>query len=103
MKYLISWTPRDGGSAADQESAAKRSLQVFSKWAIPDGATFHQFVQRLDGNGGYAVVESDDYRAVMDGPLKFTPFFVFDVVPVVDIMDSIAVAADAIEFRDSIS
>lgn len=103
MKYLVSWTARDGGSAADNEAAVKRSLQVFSKWSMPEGATFHQFLQRFDGNGGFAVIESDDPHAVMDGPMKFSPYFEFQVIPVVDILDSIALAQEGVDFRDSIS
>jgi hypothetical protein len=103
MKYLVSWTARDGGSAADNEAAAKRGLQLFSKWSPPEGETFHQFLSRLDGNGGYAVVETDDPLKVAEGPAKFGPYFEFTVVPVVDIMDGLPVANDAIEFRDSIS
>jgi hypothetical protein len=102
MKYLVSWTARDGGSAADNEAAAKRGLALFSKWSPPEGETFHQFLTRLDGNGGYAVVETDDPLEVLEGPSKFGPYFEFDVVPVVDIMEGIPVANEAIEFRDSI-
>jgi hypothetical protein len=103
MKYLVSWSARDGGSAADNEAAAKRGLQIFSKWSPPAGATFHQFVTRLDGEGGCAIVETDDPKNVMEGPAKFGPYFKFTVTPVVDIMEGIPVANEAIEFRDSIS
>ena len=58
MKYVVSFTPRHGGSPADTEIAEKRSMEVFSKWTPPEGVTFHQFLARLDTGGGYAVVES---------------------------------------------
>ena len=47
MKYVISWTAREGGSGAENEEAAKRGLQVFGKWSPPQGDTFHQFLTRL--------------------------------------------------------
>jgi len=103
MKFLVSWTTRDGASAEENEASVKRGLQLFSKWSPPAGATFHQFLSRMDGNGGYAVVESDDVQAIMEGPAKFSTLFAFNIVPVVDIMDAIAAGNDAIEFRDSIS
>ena len=103
MKYIVSWTARSGGSAADNEAAAKRGLQLFSKWSPPADSTFHQFVQRLDGEGGYAVVETDNPLSVLEGPSKFGTLFEFKVEPVVDIMEGIPVANEAIEFRDSIS
>ena len=103
MKYFLSWTPRGGGSGTEAEEEAKRSLAAFSKWSPPEGVTFHQFLSRLDTGGGYAVVEADDPLLVAEGPAKFAPWFSFEVVPVVDIMDSIPVAQEAIAFRDSVS
>lgn len=102
MKYLVSWKPREGGSGEDNEAGAARSLEVFGKWSPPNDATFHQFLTRLDGEGGFAVVESDNPASVMEGPTKFGPWFAFTVTPVMDIMDGIAIASEAIEFRRSI-
>jgi hypothetical protein len=102
MKYVVSFTPRSGGSPADTETAAKRSMDVFSKWTPPDGLTFHHFLARLDTGGGYAVVETDNPLLVADGPAKFGPWFDFEVVPVVDVAEGMTVAQEAIDFRDSI-
>ncbi len=102
-KYLVTWTARSGGSGAEQEAAEERSLQLFSKWSPPADATFHQFLTRLDGNGGAAVVETDNPLSVLEGPAKFGPYFEFNVVPVIDIMDGVAVGQEGIEFRQSIS
>lgn len=103
MKYVVSWKPRAGGSAADNEAGVKRSLAVFGKWTPDARSTFHQFVTRLDGEGGFAVIETDDPASVLDGPAKFGPFFEFTVIPVVDVNESIGLVNEAIEFRDSIS
>jgi hypothetical protein len=103
MKYVISWTNRDGGSGAQNEEDAKRLLQLFSKWSPAPDATFHQFVERLSGDGGYAVVESDNPVAVMEGPSKFGSHLKFTIEPVVDIMESVQVGQEGIDFRDSIS
>jgi hypothetical protein len=102
VKYLLSWKPRVGGSSAESEEAAKRSLAVFSKWSPPEGLTFHQFLSRLDTGGGYAVVETDDSKLLADGPAKFAPWFDFEIVPVVDIMEIVPVAQDAIAFWESV-
>jgi Protein of unknown function (DUF3303) len=103
MKYLVEWTARDGGSAADNEAAVKRSLAVFGKWAPPSDATFHQFLGRVDGTGGYAVVETDNPASVAEGPAKFGPYFEFQVIPVMDITEGAQIASEAADFRDSIS
>jgi hypothetical protein len=103
MKYVVSWETREGGSAAQAEEDEKRLLQLFSKWSPPADATFHQFVARLDGRGGFAVVETDNPASVMEGPSKFGTHIIFTITPVIDIMDSIPIANEGIEFRDSIS
>lgn len=102
-KYVVSWTARSGGSAADNEAAVKRSLQVFGKWSPPNGSTFHEFVQRIDGNGGYAVVETENPLNILGDAAKFGPFFEFKVDQVVDMMEAIPVSTEAIEYRDSIT
>jgi hypothetical protein len=102
MKYVVSFTPRPGGSPADAEIAAKRSMDVFSKWTPPDGVAFHQFLSRLDTGGGYAVVETDNPMLVAEGPAKFAPWFDFEVTPVVDMTEAVAIGQEAIDFRESI-
>ena len=60
MKFVVTWKVRSGASAADNEAAAARTLEVFGKWSPPSDETFHQFLGRLDGTGGFAVVETDN-------------------------------------------
>lgn len=90
MKYLVSWKPRQGGSSAEHETTVERSLQVLSKWTPPADETFHQFLARLDGEGGYAVVETDSALSLLDGPANFGPYFEFSIVPVVDMTEGVA-------------
>jgi Domain of unknown function (DUF3303) len=103
MKYLVSWTARPGGSAADNEEAAKRTLAVYGKWSPPGDATFREFLTRLDGRGGFAVVETDNPASAAEGPAKFGPYFDFEITPVVDVAEGVAAISEAIEFRDSVS
>jgi hypothetical protein len=51
MKFVVSWRPRFGGSAAENEAGVAQVLEVCSKWTPPSVATFHQFVVRADGEG----------------------------------------------------
>jgi Domain of unknown function (DUF3303) len=60
MKYVITWKPRYGGSAAENEASVVRALEVYSKWTPAPDVTIHQFVLRADGEGGFAVTESDN-------------------------------------------
>jgi hypothetical protein len=97
MKYVVSWVPRPNTT----EESAARSLQVFGKWT-PAG-TFHGFYGRVDGQGGFAVVEVDDPAVVAKDVAPFLPWFEFAVHPVIDIADTAAIGADAIEFRASVT
>jgi uncharacterized protein DUF3303 len=100
MKYVISWTNRD---TATSESDAKRIMSVFSKWTPSQAATFHQFVGRVDNNGGFAVVETDDATEILRDVAKFEPWLRYEVIPVVDIQELAVANNEAIDFRDSIS
>lgn len=102
MKFLVSWTTRSGGSAADNEAAAKRGLELFSKWSPPESVTFHAFVSRLDGNGGFALVEGDDPASLSEAAAKFGPYFEFHSYPVADVTEVVAVANEAVAWRESV-
>jgi hypothetical protein len=99
MKYVISWISKAGLGEAD----AERSLNVFAKWSPLPVAAFSEFVGRLDGRGGFAVVETDDPSAVLRDAAIFGAWFDFEVCPVVDIVELVRVAGEAVEFRKSVS
>jgi hypothetical protein len=54
MKYVVAWEPL----ATESEDVQARSLQVFGKWSPAEGSNFLQFLGRVDGRGGFAVVET---------------------------------------------
>ena len=60
-------------------------MGLFWKWKPPQGTRFRQFVGRLDAEGGFAVVETDEPGELLDSTGKFAPYNVFQVYPVVDI------------------
>ena len=100
MKYVLTWWERPGGSAADQEVAQKRILDVFQKWEIPETITFHQFLVRVGDFGGYAVLETDDLAEV-EKLIAIYAAFQFRLEPVMDVMDAVGAQAEAITWRDS--
>jgi hypothetical protein len=99
MKYVVSWTPN---SNTTEESQA-RSLQVFGKWSPSEGATFKEFLGRVDGRGGFAVVETADPSLIARDAASFSAWFDFSVYPVLDIAEQAAIDMEALEFRASIS
>ena len=99
MKYVISWEPRPNTT----EESAKRSLAVFGKWSPSHPEHFHAFLGRADGNGGFAVVETDDIAEIHRDTAPFSPWFEFHVYPCLDIADSSAIDGEAMAFLDSVS
>jgi hypothetical protein len=75
MKYVVSWQPK----STESEEVQARSLQVFSKWSPPEGTTFLQFLGRIDGTGGFAVVETDDPALLASANAVFSAFFDMNV------------------------
>src|SRR5580700_2101013 len=89
MKYIVAWTFRRNGTAGEVEADEDRALKVFSKWSPPPETTMHAFLSRVDGRGGYAVVETDSVEALANAPAIFGPWLDYDVIPVVDIQDAV--------------
>lgn len=103
MKYVVAWKPRAGGSAAENEASAARALEITSKWTPSPSTTIQQFVLRVDGEGGFAVVESDNPADIAATTFKFTPVYEYALYPVVDVDEGLRVAGEAVEFRKSLT
>jgi len=99
MKYVVEWNAKPNTT----EESAARSLQVFSKWAPSEGATFREFLGRVDGSGGYAVVETDDPALIAKDVAPFNIWFDFQVVPVLEIADTAAIDIEATAWVASIT
>jgi Protein of unknown function (DUF3303) len=101
-KYLVSWTFRQGASAEQNHKDGKKLLDTFAKWQMPEDQNFLQFLARLDGQGGYAVVDTDNPASLADAPSKFGTWLDFEIAPVIDIVDNVAVTEAGAKFRESI-
>jgi hypothetical protein len=97
MKYVVVW---EGRATASEELQA-RSLEVFGKWSPAEGTAFLQFVGRVDGRGGFAVVETDDVALIARDMAVFNAFFDMSVYPVLDIEEAARIGVEAVEFRRS--
>ena len=103
MLFQVNYMTRAGGSAKENEESAKRTLALFSKWSPPAGMEVKSFYARADGRGGTVMVETDDVKTLLDGPAKFGAINEFEIVPVLDITESVPILTDAIVWADSIS
>jgi hypothetical protein len=102
MLFQVNYTTRVGGSAKDNEESGKRGLALFSKWTPPAGMEIKSFLARADGRGGTVVVETDDVKALLDGPAKFGAINEFEIVPVIEITEAVPIQSEAIAWVDSI-
>jgi hypothetical protein len=101
MKFVLTYTFRDGGSLEEREAATKRGMQLLGKFE--PSVQIKEWVDRIDGEGGFAVVESDDPAAMTKDIAIWAPMFHFELFPVLDVAESTAAQQEAIDFRDSIS
>jgi Protein of unknown function (DUF3303) len=99
MKYVVSWTFRLNGSATENEASIRRALELYAKWTPPASTTYHQFVGRLDGMGGFAIVESDNPIDLAVDSGKFGFFLDYQLYPVVEIAESMQAIQQGVEFR----
>ena len=95
MLFATVYTPKN-----ESEESQRRSLQLFTSWTPP--FEFKAHYARADGKGGIAVFEADDPAVVLEGIAPFTPFFDFEVTPVVEIEAAVPVLAKTNEWRDSV-
>jgi hypothetical protein len=103
MKYVITWQPRSGGSAADNEASAARFRALTREWSPSADTAIHQFVVRIDGGGGFAIVESDGPAAIARTLFRLAPLNEYTAYPVIDYEEGIRIAVEADEFRASVS
>jgi Protein of unknown function (DUF3303) len=102
MKCVVAWKLRYDGSAAENEASAARALEVYSKWTQASETTIHQFVLRVDGQGGFAIQDSEDLASLALSLAKLTPYLEVEVFPVLDVGEAMPLVTEAIEFRNSV-
>lgn len=99
MKYVVTWETRSDWS----EETAARSLQVFGGWTPSEGATFVEFLARVDSRGGFSVVETDDPSLILRDTALFSAYFDFSVHPVLEIADAVAIDMEMVAKLASIT
>lgn len=101
VKFVLTYTIRDGGSLSEREAAAKRGLQLLGKWQ--PSIEFKEWVDRVDGEGGFVVFESDDAATITKDVSIWAPMFRFELYPVMDALEGTPIQQEAVDFRDSIA
>jgi hypothetical protein len=96
---MLTWRERDMGSAADYEAAQTRARALWNPLQWPESIRQHAAVSRVDGRGGYAILETDDLEALHMLIVTF-PAYEFEVVPVVAFDVSIERRLEALAWRE---
>jgi hypothetical protein len=95
MKFVLSYTTRSTGSAAENATSAETATKLLSNWVPSKAATIHQWVTRCDANGGFAVLETNDASELYRDLATWTPWLKFEVHPVIDVQDMTALSQEA--------
>ena len=101
MKFVLTYEWREGGSERERDAAEKRSMQLLSKFE--PSVQIHEWVDRIDGNGGFAVLESDDAATMTRDIAIWTSLLRFELHPVIDVADAVPAQQEGLDIRDSVS
>ncbi len=102
MKFVLSYRERAGGSVEERVAAGEAAQKLLANWSPSDAATIQQWVQRCDGTGGFAVLETDNSAELFSDLSVWAPWLEFEVVPVLDIADATSLAQDALQKARSV-
>lgn len=102
MKYVVAWTYRLNGTAAENDESLRGGLAAYSKWSPPQSTTYHQFVGRIDGGGGFAVVESDNPAELVEITSQFATILHYQIYPVIDMAEAAQAMQQGVEFREAV-
>jgi Domain of unknown function (DUF3303) len=93
MKYMIEYTVRNSGLTYDQNLTSSEALiSAFSKWKPEEGLNVLAFVSNLPATRGYVLIDASDPKVVTSFVSKFNFWNDVEVVPVIDISESVPIA-----------
>jgi hypothetical protein len=103
VKYMLEYEVRTAGLSHDQNFANQEALlTAFGKWQPEEGLTIHAFLGNL-ANGGYVLVEAAEARVVQSFVSKFIYWNDIEIVPVIDIAETVGTAAESLAWARAAS
>ena len=97
MRFLITWKFKEGFTETEQA----RILAVFAQWQPPiELSDWSGFV---DGDGGFAIVETADAKTISQVTAPWLPWFRFSIRGIQPIQETAEVTQGAVQFRQSVS
>ncbi len=77
-------------------------LRRFQAWSPPSGFSFQGHWARADGAGGMFLAEAESPSAVLEATVAFADLMDFEIVPVVDIMESVGISLKVLSWLSSV-
>ena len=90
MKFVVQWTVRPGSDPKDNVESSESLLKAFGSWTPPSEWTISEFINRVDGRGGLLICETDDLASIDKAVAQYLAWLDYDIIPVIDIGDSVA-------------
>ncbi|HEX5369567.1 MAG TPA: DUF3303 family protein [Dehalococcoidia bacterium] len=93
MELAISYRWRDNTTEKDTKAVRK----LFMAWEAPRGVGMkaHYYFAR---GGGIVIVDADNASALFEGLAPFTPTIEFDIEPIFNVIEAIAISMDVEEW-----
>lgn len=103
MKFVLTFTPHEGGSEQERYESARRAQMLLQKWEPAKSANIREWVTRCDGQGGFAVLETDNEQDLLRDLALWSSFLRFEVYPVVDNTIAVPLTTAAIQAREALN
>ena len=98
MLFAIKYRPQASRTEAD----AKRVRELLLKWRAPPGVDVTSHFHYVSG-GGVVIVDTQEPSALFETLEPFKPLVEFDVEPVINFLEALAVSTDVEEWAASAS
>lgn len=103
MRYVLTFTPQTGGSEQERLESQRRAQQLISKFEPSQSVTIHQWVTRVDGDGGFAFVETGDEQALLRDLTLWGSLVQFRLYPVIDMQEATPIITQALDQREQLN
>jgi Protein of unknown function (DUF3303) len=102
MKFVLAYTTRDGSDAEENLKSAESAQKLLANWTPSPSATITEWVQRCDGGGGFAVIQTDNPKDLYRDMATWSAWLKFEVIPVLDILDASPLTEEAIHTASAV-
>jgi hypothetical protein len=102
MKFVLTYTLRSGGTPAENVAGGEAAQKLLSSWTPSPQATVREWVQRCDGNGGFAVLETENGAELYKDLATWSAWLEFQVYPVLDILEAAPLTGEALGIARSV-